>query len=242
MRRPGPRGRGSTEGQGRKRPLRARARAPPATWEASRCCAPSARPSRRERRRDLGSSAGGDSPASQRADGPRRGGAGGGAPGAGPRVTWPRPPHVTATPRARAGSPAKPPAWLPLLFPLGLPGCGAWRRGLAGGVQRRGSAESRSGAWWPPRLTVSCLSGNQGRARGRLPLSSRDVLARGGSASHPKGPGARQRLGAPPPRPAAPFPRGTAWDDGPRRRRDSFYSTDMPRIPPYPPVGGQAPE
>lgn len=120
MRRPGPRGRGSTEGQGRKRPPRARARAPSATWEASRCCAPSARPSRRERRRDLGSSAGGDSPASQRADGPRRGGAGGGAPGEGPRVTWPRPPHVTATPRARGRLPREAARLAPLALSPGF--------------------------------------------------------------------------------------------------------------------------
>lgn len=41
------RGEGSGERQGRKRPPRARARAPWATWEASRCRSPSAGPSRR---------------------------------------------------------------------------------------------------------------------------------------------------------------------------------------------------
>lgn len=87
-RRPG-RGEGEQGRAGAEAAPRARARAPPATWEAGRCRSPSAGPSRRERRGDVGSSAGGDAPASEGADGPRRGGAGGGAPGAGPRVTWP---------------------------------------------------------------------------------------------------------------------------------------------------------
>lgn len=53
-----PAGRGNREGQGWKRPLRAGSCAPPATWEARRCCSPSAGASCGERRGDLGSSAG----------------------------------------------------------------------------------------------------------------------------------------------------------------------------------------
>lgn len=53
-----PAGRGSREGQRWKRPLRAGACAPLATWEARCCCSPSAGASCGERGGDLGSSAG----------------------------------------------------------------------------------------------------------------------------------------------------------------------------------------
>lgn len=83
---------------------------------------------------------------SEGADGPRRGGAGGGPPGAGPRVTWPRPPHVTATPRAPGRLPGEAASLVSLaLCPWGCwpvaPGEAGWRSESSPQALRRVAVE-----------------------------------------------------------------------------------------------------